>query len=147
MTTKPHRALASVCLLGLGFALAGANCTQRSLCEKRAECASDPPGEDYVNICTEKEFGYQNALRANSEEDCQRLATAVEALQACMATLDCDDFTENDLGGNCDDELDEYDDAWDDASNGGSDLGGRAVSQGGLGPAFAAIPKDCSSWD
>jgi hypothetical protein len=93
-------------------------CTSQALCEKDAECRDDPPGDDYVRICTIQRDGNIRALRANKEEECQMLADAQIALDACRAQLDCDDYNEGDLGQKCDAELDDFNDAFDDAENG-----------------------------
>ncbi len=93
-------------------------CTSQALCEKDAECRDDPPGDDYVRICTIQFDGNIRALRANKEEECHALADAQEALGACKAQLKCDDYVEGDLGGECDDQLDDFNDAFDDAENG-----------------------------
>gem|GEM_PF-1892160 len=88
-----------------------------ALCEKEKECMSDPPGEDFVSICTIKADGQLRALNANKEEECHLVASTLSALNACRAQLDCDDYNEFDYGGHCDDELDDYLDAVEDADN------------------------------
>ena len=88
-----------------------------AICEKEKECASDPPGEDFVRVCTISVDGNYRALNANSEEDCRTYASARQAYDACRATLDCDDYRESDLGGKCDDERDALEDAFDDAGD------------------------------
>ena len=127
-------------------ALGGASCQDRQLCEKIAECADDPPGEDYVDICVQQRSAELAALQANDEEECQELATALAALNTCRAQLDCDDFRENDLGGECDDQLDDYEDALDDAADGR--YGGNSIGAGGPGANYNTfVPLDCSSFD
>lgn len=126
----------SLLLSALLFSVLASGCTVQAICAKREECASDPPGADYQRVCEAKTQGHLNALRANSEEECIRLAAAQEALWACQAQLDCDDFEENDLGGKCDDEIDEFEDAWEDAADG----------QGFAG-FFSGVPVDCSAYD
>ena len=138
----------SICLLLLSttFVLGGANCTERALCEKIKECANDPPGEDYVEICTQQVSSQSAALKANSEEECQTLATATEALNACRSQLSCDDFQEADYGGECDDEVDDYNDAFDDAAD--NRLGGSSIGSGGPGASYnQVVPLECSSFD
>lgn len=126
--------------------LGGANCQDRALCEKIEECASDPPGEDFVDICVQQRATELAALRANDEEECQILATAVAELNACRAQLDCDDFEEGDLGGECDDEIDNYEDALDDAAD--DRYGGNSIGVGGPGANYnTLVPLDCSSFD
>lgn len=93
-------------------------CTADAICQKSYECREDRPGDDYVRICSIKFDGDIRALRANKEEECHALADAQLALAACKAQLDCDDFNEGDLGQKCDDELDDFEDAFDDADNG-----------------------------
>lgn len=137
--------LATSVTLG-ALALGGAACADRALCEKADECADDPPGDDYVEICTRQQQASLAALRANEEEDCLRLADATAALNACRAQLSCDDFEEADLGGECDDEIDEYEDAFDDAADG--NLGGNSIGPAGPGlNLFSSVPEQCSSFD
>jgi hypothetical protein len=143
-----HRSTAPLFLLSLLVLplLGGANCQDRAFCEKVAECADDPPGEDYVDICTTQRGTEIAALAANDEEECQVLASAVAALNACRAQLDCDDFREADYGGQCDDELDDYQDALDDAAD--DRYGGNSIGAGGPGANYNTIvPLDCSSFD
>jgi hypothetical protein len=126
--------------------LGGANCQDRQFCEKAAECANDPPGEDFVDICTQQQGTRIAALQANSEEECQVLAQALAALNACRAQLECDDFREADYGGECDDELDDYEEALDDAAD--DRYGGNSIGQGGPGANYnTLVPLDCSSFD
>lgn len=92
-------------------------CTAQNLCAKKAECADengDDLAEDSPSVCQANYNGGLSALRANEEEECHILADAQEALDACRAGLKCDDFVEDDLGGECDDERDAYQDALDD---------------------------------
>lgn len=103
--------LSTVALLAFAPACSPAG----ALCEKEKECASDPPGEDFIRVCTISVDGSYRALNANDEEDCKVLATAAQAYDACRAALDCDDYREADLGGNCDDERDDLDDAREEA--------------------------------
>lgn len=141
-----RRLLLATFVLFAALALGGGACASRALCEKIDECADDPPGDDFVEICTRQHQASMAALRANEEEDCQRLADATAALDACRAQLSCDDFEEADLGGECDDEVDEYNDAFDDAADG--NLGGSAIGPAGPGFNFyTGIPEQCSSFD
>ena len=120
-------------------------CTAQQVCEKHKECSSDPPGEDYVNVCATRVQGEYDALRANKEPECSELATAKEALDACKAQLSCDDYEENDLGGECDDELDDYEDLVDDTADG--EYGVSVANVGGSGPYITVMPKECSAQD
>ena len=143
---RSMRIFSPLLLLLSTVVLGGANCTERALCEQIKECANDPPGEDFVEVCTRQRAGETAALRANSEDDCVTLATAQTALDACRAQLTCDDFQEGDLGGECDNELDDYNDAFDDAAN--NRIGGSAIGRGGPGPSYnQLVPLDCSSFD
>lgn len=96
------------------FAFVATGCVGNNLCAKRQECNNDLEDDSY-GVCVESYNGGVNALRANKEEECQKLADAQLAFDACRAALDCDDFEEGDLGGKCDDELDDYEDALGDA--------------------------------
>jgi hypothetical protein len=119
-------------------------CTAQAICEKEKECASDPPGEDYINVCSTRYQGEIDALNANKEDECKDLAVAKTNLDACRAQLDCDDYEESDLGGNCDDELDEFEEAYEDAAD--IDLDGDATVLLS-GPYLGFIPQDCTSLD
>ena len=130
--------------LWAGFIPMMEGCTSQAICEKEKECASDPPGEDYVQVCTVRHEGQLDALNANKEEECKELASAKVKLDACRAQLDCDDYGESDLGGNCDDELDEFEDAYEEAAD--EDLNGEATVVLN-GPYIGFIPKDCSALD
>lgn len=99
--------------LGLCAAVA-AGCVGNNYCAKRQECNNDLEDDSY-GVCVEQYNAGVNALRANKEEECQEVASALLAFDACRAALDCDDFEESDLGGKCDDELDDYEDAIRDA--------------------------------
>jgi hypothetical protein len=90
-------------------------CVGNNFCAKRQECNNDLEDDSYA-VCVEEFNSGINSLRANKEEECQDLANARLALFACMATLDCDDFEEGDLGGKCDDEIDDVEDAQNDAN-------------------------------
>lgn len=105
--------LAGLALVLSGFAMSG--CTGQALCEKRKECNSNPPAEDFVRICATEYDGAIRGLRANKEDECHALANAQLAYDACRVQLDCDDFNDAEHNGECDRELDAYLDAWDDA--------------------------------
>jgi hypothetical protein len=92
-------------------------CLSQAICAKVAECSSDPPGEDFERICQIQYDGQLRSLRVNKEDECHELAAAQEAYDACRSQLDCNDFEEADLNGECDDERDDYFDALDDADN------------------------------
>ncbi|MCC7073915.1 MAG: hypothetical protein IT383_21585 [Deltaproteobacteria bacterium] len=97
-------------------ALIVSGCVANNLCAKRQEC-NDSLEDDSYAVCVEDYNAGINALRANKEEECYELAAAQLAYDACRAALDCDDFEEGDLGGKCDDERDDYEDALGDADN------------------------------
>lgn len=109
----------SLLSLPLAFALVGAGCTAQAICNKEAQCQDEENDTelepDSTAVCVENVNGQLAALRANEEDDCQTLANALEALLACKAGLKCDDYFEADLGGECDDQLDDFKDAQDDA--------------------------------
>jgi hypothetical protein len=107
---KPMLLLAAV---ALSWGMLG--CSAQAACEKQKECASDPPGEDFVRICQITYDGQINALRANKEDECHDLANAKLAYDACTSQLDCDDYREADHNGECEDERDDYFDAFQDA--------------------------------
>lgn len=98
----------------LAVAAISSGCVGNSFCSKRQECNTSLEDDSY-GVCVENYNGNINALRANEEQDCQILADAQLALDACRASLDCDDFEEADLGGKCDDEIDDVQDAQRDA--------------------------------
>ncbi len=95
------------------------SCTTQNFCAKRTECEAQENDrdleDDSTRVCAAQFDARINALRANEEQDCQVLADAELALAACQAGLKCDDFFESDLGGECDDEIDDVDDARGDA--------------------------------
>lgn len=117
---RAARAAVLVVVVPAAGALAG--CTSQAICAKEAECRDDPPGDDFLRICSIRHEGNIRALRANKEEVCHRLADASLALDACRAQLDCDDYNERDLGQKCEDEIDEFNDAFDDADGDCSSL-------------------------
>lgn len=104
-------------LLSFGFVLLlvdGCSPAQ-ALCAKEQEC-NDKLEDDTYNVCIESYNAGINALRANEEPECQVLADARLALDACRSTLSCSDFEDNDLD-DCDDQLDDYRDALEDAGD------------------------------
>lgn len=101
----------------LALALGGAGCTAQAYCEKQRECAADPPGEDFVRVCATTYDGQVRAWRVNKEEECQLLADAKIRYDACTAALECRDFTDSEHNGECDQERDDYFDAFRDAEN------------------------------
>lgn len=115
MEKTPLRFVAAAAALGL-FALSG--CTGQAFCEKRRECAADPPGADFVRICVINYDGQLSALGANKEDECHALADAKLRYDACVAQLDCRDFNEPDHNGECDDEREGFFDALEDAEGG-----------------------------
>lgn len=109
---RPVKTLSLVVAL---FAVTASGCVAQAYCEKRRECASDPPGADYVSVCQAVYDGQTNAYRANKEEECHILAEARLVYDSCRAQLECRDFNEDDHNGECDNERDAYRDAFDDA--------------------------------
>lgn len=98
--------------------LGSAGCSPaQALCAKEKECESDPPGEEFMAVCTLRYDGEIRALRANKEEECHLLAEAKLRYDACRAQLDCDDYKESDLNGECEEEADAYVEAFQDADN------------------------------
>lgn len=95
-------------------------CTAQAACNKEAECQNEENDReleaDSTAVCVEQVNGSLAALRANDEEDCQVLADAFEAFLSCKAGLKCDDYFEDDLGGECDDQIDDLQDAQEDVS-------------------------------
>ena len=91
-------------------------CVGSNYCAKRQECDNDLEDDSY-NVCVESYNAGINALRANKEEECQVVADAQLAYDACLASLDCNDFDDEiqDRGTECDDQWDDYRDALDDA--------------------------------
>lgn len=131
--------------LGLCFAsIVATGCTAQAICEKEKECASDPPGEDYIQVCTARYNGEVDTLNANKEDECLALSNAKVRLDACRAQLDCDDYDESDLGGNCDEELDAFEEAYEDASD--INIEGDATVLL-VGPHLGYVPEDCSALD
>jgi hypothetical protein len=116
-----HRLTLILATLVATLPLMGTQCTASSFCDKALNCQKEEHDRDFsddaVAVCAvEYETGI-NALLANEEEECQRLAQAQIALDNCRIGLKCDDFVEADLGGECDDQLDELEDARDDVDD------------------------------
>lgn len=105
--------------LSLAAVVTSSACTSQNLCSKQAQCLSEEEDidleADSTSVCVAEFDGQIAALRANEEDDCQKLADATVALAACKSGLKCDDFFEADLGGECDDQLDDFEDARNDA--------------------------------
>lgn len=101
--------LSLACLLALPWWLVG--CTAQAVCDKERECAADPPGEDFLAVCTTNYNGSLRALQVNREEECHALADARVRYDACRAQLECADFVEADHNGECETERDDYLDA------------------------------------
>jgi hypothetical protein len=111
---------AAVVVVALFPFVIGASCTANSICSKRAQCLDEESDidleDDSTRVCIAEYEASLNALNANEEDDCHVLASAQIALDNCRAGLDCDDFLEDDLGGKCDDQLDDLQDAFEDIS-------------------------------
>jgi hypothetical protein len=117
---RPLGGRVALSLLALAAVASSTACTAQSFCNKRAECLADEADieleDDSIAVCVAEFDASINTLRANEEDDCQQLADATVALRACQAGLKCDDFFESDLGGECDDQLDDFEDAQEDAA-------------------------------
>jgi hypothetical protein len=109
--------VAVVAILG-ALPLMGTVCTARGICDKRAQCEDEENDRqlepDSIAVCAAEYETSINKLYANEEDECHRLAEAIVALDNCKMGLKCDDFVEGDLGGECDDQLDALEDAFDD---------------------------------
>jgi hypothetical protein len=111
-------ALSAGCSASL-FSSAAAFCARADECSDDSEEDNDSDeGQDDVAVCSETQVGLINGLRANTEPECDALAAAIEALQACQAGLDCDDFNADDDNGQCDDQRTGLSDACDDIVDG-----------------------------
>jgi len=112
------RFVTTFALLCVSVGLGGAQCTASSICNKNVECQEEENDRDFSDdaaaVCAAEYQAGLNALNANEEEECHRLASAQLALDNCRLGLDCDDFVEADLGGKCDDQIDELEDARED---------------------------------
>lgn len=105
---------------GLVAAIVGGTaCTSRSVCAKRAQCLAEEQDteleSDSLAVCIAEYDGDIAALRANEEPECQAFADAKIAFDLCQASLDCNDyFDEDDVKDACKDQLDDLQDAFDD---------------------------------
>jgi hypothetical protein len=110
--------LLAVVVTLLTLPLMGTQCTATSICDKNAICQLEENdrefSDDAVAVCAVEYETRINALYANEEDECHRLADAILALDRCRAGLKCDDFVEADLGGECDDQREALEDALDD---------------------------------
>ena len=117
---KPNKFSAVVVVAALFPFVVGSSCTANSICSKRAQCLSEEADidleDDSTRVCVVEYQAGLDALFANEEDDCHTFANAQVALDNCRSGLDCDDFLEDDLGGKCDDQLDDLQDAFDDIS-------------------------------
>ena len=107
----------SLSILGLFLVVAGTGCTAQNLCNRISECREeegDGASDDAAAVCAADFDSGIAQLRANEEEACHRLADAQVALAGCMAGLSCDDLVEADLGKECDEQLDDVEDARED---------------------------------
>lgn len=118
LNMKTFSLAALVALIAVVAVVTGCN-TSQNFCAKREECLREDQDTDLepdsTRVCAVELDGAIATLRANEEEDCQILADAFVALRNCQAGLKCDDFFEGDLGGECDDQLDDLEDAQRDA--------------------------------
>lgn len=114
-------------LAPLGLALVGTiGCSSsRGFCEAHADCEREFIGivipdqagnePDDVAVCMANNDGFVASLRANEEPECQEVAEKYEIYMACIGN----EFANNDdgcevLDEDCDDELDDYQDALND---------------------------------
>ena len=108
-------------LLATAIAVSGCSSLEREYCQTAGECddtfAIDPVGSspDSVDVCVVNQETTLSALRANSEEVCQRAADKYEAFLACAVEQGCDafDLTQEE----CKDEFSDYIDELSDAGN------------------------------
>lgn len=92
-------------------------CTANQVCAQRQEC-NDSLEDDSEGVCVASYNAGIDSLRANNEEECQRLADAILARDGCLLQLDCNDLDdEADREDACGDELDDVRDAQDDAND------------------------------
>ncbi len=97
-------------------AVVATGCVGNNFCAKRQECDNDLEDDSY-SVCVENYNGTISALRANKEQECQDLAAAKLAYDACRASLDCNNFDDEnqDPGSECENEYGDYQNAIDDA--------------------------------
>jgi hypothetical protein len=95
----------------------GAGCTANQVCAQRQEC-NDKLEDDSQGVCVAAYNARIDSLRANDEEECQRLADAILALDNCLLRLDCNDIDdEDDREEECGDQIEDVRDAQDDADD------------------------------
>lgn len=113
--TSMARSLSAVLAVVAALPLMGAGCTAQNICNMSRECQEEENdrtfSDDAAAVCAVDYDTRINALYANEEDECHALADAILALDNCKVGLKCDDFVEGDLGGECDDEVDDLDDA------------------------------------
>lgn len=119
-------------LLSALLVVAGSvGCTGQNLCNRVAECRADDGdslADDSTAVCVANYNTGLDALNANEEEECHILASAIAAVDACRAGLSCDDFEEDDLGRECDEQLNDLEEAVEDTD--GIVAGYRVLSVG-----------------
>ena len=94
-------------------------CVAEAFCANRQECNDDLENDSQA-VCVEQYKAGIDSLRANGEEECQKLADAQQAFDACVIQLDCNDQDDADeVRDACGDELDDLEDAQNDARPGG----------------------------
>jgi hypothetical protein len=112
-----HNAFTAMAFVALSVPLMATQCTANNVCEKRVACEEDENDVNYSSdaaaVCSADYQASIAALEANEEEECDRLARAIVALDNCRVGLSCSDFLAPDLDGECDDQRDELDDAQD----------------------------------
>ncbi len=112
-----NRLILATLVASASLPLMANQCTAQSLCDKRVQCEREENDVDYSSdasaVCSAEYQASIAALDANEEDECHRLARATVALDTCRIGLRCEDFLAQDLGGECDDEFDEYQDAFD----------------------------------
>ena len=104
-------------VLSLVVVAMASGCTAQNLCNRQIECREEEgngASDDAAAVCVADFDSGIAQLRANEEESCQRVADAQLALAGCMAGLSCDDLVEADLGKECDEQLDDVEDARED---------------------------------
>ncbi len=113
-----HRLPFVLATLLAASALMGTQCTASNICNKQLTCLEEEFDRDFSDdapaVCAAEYEARINALLANEEEECHRFAEALIALDNCRIGLKCDDFVEDDLGGECDDQIEDLEDAVDD---------------------------------
>ena len=101
----------------IALGVVGSGCTANSVCAQRQEC-NDSLEDDSEGVCVAAYNAGIDSLRANNEEECQRLADAILARDGCLLQLDCNDLDdEADREDACGDQLDDVRDAQEDADD------------------------------